>query len=130
VCGRVCAAPCEDRCRRGKFDAPVAIRALKRFVTERFGVESREPDTLAVLSGGTAAEPGRGYHVNYIGIAPLPEPAVAFCVRVTNEPSSPAVTAAAREVTRRLLSGLAARLTRPSWPAARRGPAPAPGPSR
>jgi len=58
VCGRVCAAPCEDRCRRGKFDAPVAIRALKRFVTERFGVESREPETLAALSGGTAAEPG------------------------------------------------------------------------
>jgi NADPH-dependent glutamate synthase beta subunit-like oxidoreductase len=57
VCGRVCAAPCEDRCRRGKFDAPVAIRALKRFVTERFGVESREPQTLAALSGG-AEEPG------------------------------------------------------------------------
>ncbi|MFQ5720490.1 MAG: FAD-dependent oxidoreductase, partial [Acidobacteriota bacterium] len=40
ICGRVCAAPCEDACRRGALDAPVAIRALKRFVTERFGVES------------------------------------------------------------------------------------------
>ena len=40
VCGRVCAAPCERACRRGSVDAPVAIRALKRFVTERFGVES------------------------------------------------------------------------------------------
>jgi formate dehydrogenase (NADP+) beta subunit len=40
VCGRVCAAPCEAACRRGKLDAPVAIRALKRFVSERFGVES------------------------------------------------------------------------------------------
>lgn len=40
ICGRVCAAPCEDACRRGKVDAPVSIRALKRFVTERFGVES------------------------------------------------------------------------------------------
>jgi len=57
VCGRVCAAPCEDRCRRGKFDAPVAIRALKRFVTERFGVESREPFTFAALGKGEA-EPG------------------------------------------------------------------------
>jgi NADPH-dependent glutamate synthase beta subunit-like oxidoreductase len=45
VCGRVCAAPCEDRCRRGKIDGPVSIRALKRFVTEKYGVESREPDT-------------------------------------------------------------------------------------
>ncbi len=40
ICGRVCAAPCEDACRRGTVDAPVAIRALKRFVSERFGVES------------------------------------------------------------------------------------------
>lgn len=40
ICGRVCAAPCENACRRGKLDAPIAIRALKRFVTERFGVES------------------------------------------------------------------------------------------
>ena len=40
VCGRVCAAPCEAACRRGTVDAPISIRALKRFVTERFGVES------------------------------------------------------------------------------------------
>jgi formate dehydrogenase beta subunit len=40
ICGRVCAAPCETACRRATIDAPVAIRALKRFVTERYGVES------------------------------------------------------------------------------------------
>jgi formate dehydrogenase beta subunit len=40
ICGRVCAAPCETACRRGKLDAPIAIRALKRFVSERYGVES------------------------------------------------------------------------------------------
>src|SRR5678815_2955155 len=40
ICGRVCAAPCEDACRRGKIDSPIAIRALKRFVAERYGVES------------------------------------------------------------------------------------------
>ncbi|MCL4818967.1 MAG: FAD-dependent oxidoreductase [Vicinamibacteria bacterium] len=49
VCGRVCAAPCEDACRRGTIDAPVSIRALKRFVTERYGVESIRPDTQDVL---------------------------------------------------------------------------------
>ena len=43
ICGRVCAAPCEDACRRGAIDAPVSIRALKRFVTEQFGVESTRP---------------------------------------------------------------------------------------
>jgi NADPH-dependent glutamate synthase beta subunit-like oxidoreductase len=40
VCGRVCAAPCEDACRRGEIDQPIAIRALKRFVTEQYGVEA------------------------------------------------------------------------------------------
>jgi NADPH-dependent glutamate synthase beta subunit-like oxidoreductase len=45
VCGRVCAAPCEDACRRSSIDAPVSIRALKRYVTEQFGVESMHPET-------------------------------------------------------------------------------------
>jgi NADPH-dependent glutamate synthase beta subunit-like oxidoreductase len=43
ICGRVCGHPCEAACRRGQFDAPISIRALKRFVTERFGPESRNP---------------------------------------------------------------------------------------
>ncbi len=40
ICGRICAAPCESSCRRAKLDQPIAIRALKRFVCERYGVES------------------------------------------------------------------------------------------
>jgi len=43
ICGRVCGHPCEPACRRGQFDLPISIRALKRFVTERFGPESRNP---------------------------------------------------------------------------------------
>ncbi len=42
ICGRVCGAPCEQSCRRGELDKPIAIRALKRFVCERFGPEGRE----------------------------------------------------------------------------------------
>jgi formate dehydrogenase (NADP+) beta subunit len=57
VCGRVCAAPCEDKCRRGSIDAPVNIRALKRFVTEKFGVESLAPDTQDKLIQ-ISTEPG------------------------------------------------------------------------
>ncbi|MBI4767980.1 MAG: FAD-dependent oxidoreductase [Deltaproteobacteria bacterium] len=34
VCGRICIHPCEYKCRRGELDAPVAIRALKRFASE------------------------------------------------------------------------------------------------
>lgn len=52
VCGRICAAPCEDQCRRGRLDAPVSIRALKRFVCERYGVESLSPDTQDKLFEG------------------------------------------------------------------------------
>src|SRR5512141_267630 len=40
ICGRIGAAPCETVCRRGELDAPIAIRALKRFVTERCGAAS------------------------------------------------------------------------------------------
>jgi formate dehydrogenase (NADP+) beta subunit len=43
ICGRVCGHPCEPACRRGEFDSPISIRALKRFVTERYGPESRHP---------------------------------------------------------------------------------------
>ncbi|MGZ4155142.1 MAG: FAD-dependent oxidoreductase, partial [Actinomycetota bacterium] len=46
VCGRVCAAPCESACRRGYFDAPIAIRALKRFACEHAGVESGRAERL------------------------------------------------------------------------------------
>ena len=55
-CGRVCAAPCEDRCRRGKIDAPVSIRALKRFVCEKYGAESFAPDTQDELFHGATEQ--------------------------------------------------------------------------
>lgn len=34
VCGRVCHHPCESTCRRCRFDEPLAIRELKRYVTD------------------------------------------------------------------------------------------------
>ena len=66
VCGRVCAAPCEDACRRGAIDAPISIRALKRHVTEQYGVESIRPDTQAQLLTAGVAEGNR-----YAGHMPL-----------------------------------------------------------
>ena len=71
VCGRVCAAPCEDVCRRGAIDAPVSIRALKRFVTERYGVESVHPHTQDRLRS-LAATGARGgsRQVAVIGAGP------------------------------------------------------------
>jgi formate dehydrogenase beta subunit len=46
ICGRVCGHPCETACRRKNFDEAISIRALKRFVTERYGPESRNPINL------------------------------------------------------------------------------------
>lgn len=84
-------------------------RAMRAVADHGTGVGLAPPGFPVGIKTGTAAERGRGYHVNYVGIGPLPDPRVAFCVRVTNEHSSTAVTTAAREVTRRLLASLADR---------------------
>lgn len=34
VCSRVCHHPCESKCKAGLFDKPIAIRSLKRFITD------------------------------------------------------------------------------------------------
>jgi formate dehydrogenase beta subunit len=94
VCGRICAAPCEEVCRRGELDRPISIRALKRFVTERFGVESMidldmlkeiygrrgvlyPEDRVAVVGGGPAGLAAahdlavRGYPVTIFEAQPV-----------------------------------------------------------
>lgn len=59
TCGWVCGAPCEAACRRGKIDAPIAIRALKRFVNDRYGVylgeagQARQPPAWPAYVGST-----------------------------------------------------------------------------
>jgi len=66
ICGRVCGHPCEPACRRGQFDLPISIRALKRFVTERYGPESRKP--IDVFAGRTIVK--RSEKVAVIGSGP------------------------------------------------------------
>src|SRR6516165_12705446 len=66
ICGRVCGHPCEPACRRGQFDMPISIRALKRFVTERYGPESRNP--VDVFAGGKIEK--RAERVAIIGSGP------------------------------------------------------------
>jgi len=66
VCGRICSAPCEDACTRGKFDEAITIRALKRFLTEQYGPESRKPDTYRQVHAG---EPDSGSHWPWHGPA-------------------------------------------------------------
>jgi NADPH-dependent glutamate synthase beta subunit-like oxidoreductase/ferredoxin len=69
ICGRVCAAPCEAGCRRGTLDAPVAIRALKRFVCERFGSEAADFDLKRIYPEG-GSRPGAGRKVAVVGGGP------------------------------------------------------------
>ena len=91
ICGRVCGHPCESACRRGRFDAPISIRALKRFLTERYGPESRNPvdvfsdkprlthpERVAVIGSGPAGLAAAhdlallGYRATIFEAAPTP----------------------------------------------------------
>ena len=91
VCGRVCGHPCETACRRGQLDSPISIRALKRFVTEKYGPESRNPidvfserphitrpDKVAIIGSGPAGLSAAhdlallGYPVTVFEAAPVP----------------------------------------------------------
>jgi peptidoglycan glycosyltransferase len=66
-------------------------------------------DYPVAMKTGTAAAWRMGYHVNYVGVAPVSDPDLAFCVRVTHAPSSPLASRAGREVLTTLLHGLAER---------------------
>ena len=62
VCGHVCDHPCEEVCLRGKIDEPIAIRAIKRFVSEyelsRGTAKPTLPETreekVAIIGSGPA----------------------------------------------------------------------------
>ena len=61
VCGRVCPAFCEKRCRRGELDQPIAIRQVKRFMADQ---ELQHPWTPELL------EPKKGKKVAVVGSGP------------------------------------------------------------
>jgi NADPH-dependent glutamate synthase beta subunit-like oxidoreductase/NAD-dependent dihydropyrimidine dehydrogenase PreA subunit len=67
ICGRVCAHPCETACRRGAIDQPIAIRALKRFLTERHGPESKHP----VDTNEGRQQPKLPYRIAVVGGGPV-----------------------------------------------------------
>ena len=67
------------------------------------------------MKTGTASHPQHGFHVNYIGIGPMPDARVAWSVRITHQPTSRKVRTAAREVTRRLLRNLDRIAERRGW---------------
>ncbi len=62
ILGRICPQPCEDICHRNVTEnAPVAIRALKRYLVDRYGAEVPDPEIpgdsgrrVAVVGSGPA----------------------------------------------------------------------------
>jgi formate dehydrogenase (NADP+) beta subunit len=67
ICGRVCAAPCEIACRRGSIDQPIAIRALKRYVCEQFGVEA---GAASAYAQAVVRAPDRDERIAIVGAGP------------------------------------------------------------
>jgi hypothetical protein len=82
------------------------------------GARLAPPGFPVAMKTGTAALPGAGYHVNYVGIGPMPDARIAFEIRVTHQRNSRRVRRAARQVTRGLLEGLAGHAGRLRWPGA------------
>ena len=86
VCGRVCHHPCEDKCRRGDLDEPVAIAALKRFAADygvkkgirtKVSVAKRREEKVAIVGSGPAGLNAayhlarRGYQVTIFEALPV-----------------------------------------------------------
>ena len=89
---------------------PLLQRALEGVVEEGGTAEGVAPDTFPVeMKTGTASTPGLGYHVNYVGVGPMPHPKIAFAVRITNQPTSHRVRDAAQDVLANLLEALGRR---------------------
>jgi NADPH-dependent glutamate synthase beta subunit-like oxidoreductase/NAD-dependent dihydropyrimidine dehydrogenase PreA subunit len=85
ICGRVCTAPCEDECRRGEFDLPIAIRDLKRFATDHATQKARKiippkqllAERVAIVGAGPTGLSAayylarRGYNVTVLDAMPI-----------------------------------------------------------
>ncbi len=63
ICGRICQHPCENKCNRGKRDEPVAIKYLKRFLSDTDlaedinyvpETEETKEEKVAVIGAGPA----------------------------------------------------------------------------
>ena len=84
VCGRVCDHKCQSKCRRGKMDEPIAIKFLKRFITDNaprpkiVPVPVTRKEKIAVVGAGPAGLTAardlalRGYSVTIFEELPTP----------------------------------------------------------
>ncbi len=80
VCGRVCNAPCESKCRRAQVDEPLSIRALKRFAAE--AAENGE-----IPLPGTIVSKAAGKKVAIIGAGPAGLSCAYQLARIGHKPT-------------------------------------------
>ena len=73
ICGRICTHPCEAACRRGELDEPVAIRDIKRFVSD---YDLSHPQNVQSL-----AQASRSQKIAVIGSGPAGLAAAADLAR-------------------------------------------------
>ena len=79
VCGRVCNAPCESKCRRATIDEPLSIRSLKRFAADQAErgdlplpsvLPSKAKDKKVAIIGGGPSGLTCAYHLARMGYKP------------------------------------------------------------
>lgn len=81
VCGRVCNHRCEDNCSRGKYDEPVNIMGLKRFVAD-WAFAHRNEIEPGAGSPASHHQPKNGKRVAIIGAGPAGLTAALELVRL------------------------------------------------
>lgn len=67
ICGRVCPAFCESKCRRGEIDSPIAIRMIKRFMADEEYSHPWIPEAIPLNEDGQAS---KGKRIAVIGSGP------------------------------------------------------------
>jgi NADH-quinone oxidoreductase subunit F len=92
VCGRICTHPCEFKCRRGEADDPVALRLLKRFVSDyvsdipRLYQNSPKGVKVAVVGSGPSGLTAAyhlaimGYEITVFEALPVAGGMMAVCI--------------------------------------------------
>ncbi|HFA60216.1 MAG TPA: glutamate synthase [Rhodospirillales bacterium] len=79
VTGRICPHPCEEGCNRGRFDAPLAIHAIERFLGDRAIAEgwrleapplAEDAPEVAVVGAGPAGL-AAAWHLRRAGVKPV-----------------------------------------------------------
>ena len=105
ICGRVCPAFCENRCRRGLVDDAISIRMVKRFMADQFYNEPWTPECapsngkrVAVVGAGPAGLTAalrlaqRGYGVTVFEKMPQPGGMMTYGIPSYRLPREPLFT--------------------------------------